>query len=88
MVSAHTAGVRTLAMLFALSLFLMRCLGGYISYQATFCGTCDAVIRTMSEDDIIAAINRDLWTMLIRPKAPPRKLLGVKVWPRVKPTPV
>jgi hypothetical protein len=48
----------------------------------------NAVIGTMSKDNIIAAINGDLRTMLIRPKAPPLKVLGVKVWSRAKPTPL
>jgi hypothetical protein len=48
----------------------------------------DAVVGAMSEDDIVATVDGDLRMMLIRPEAPPLKVLGVKVWPRAKPTPV
>jgi oxygen-dependent protoporphyrinogen oxidase len=45
----------------------------------------NAAIGAMSEDDIIAAINRDLQAMLIRSEVPPPKVLGMKVWPRAIP---
>lgn len=38
------------------------------------------------EDDIVAAVDRDLRTMmLIRPEVPPPKVLGVRVWPNAIP---
>ncbi len=88
MVIAHTADVHTLAMLFALSLFLMRCPDGYNLLSSTVGKKRDAIVGAMSKDNIVATIDGDLRMMLIRPEAPPLKVLGVKVWPRAKPTPV
>jgi hypothetical protein len=87
-VSTRTAGVRTLATLFALSLFPMRRPDGYNLLLSTDGGTRDAIVGAMSKDDIVAAINGDLQTMLIWPEVPPLNVLEVKVWPRAKPTPV
>jgi hypothetical protein len=36
----------------------------------------------MSEKDILATVDEDLWAMPIWPKALPPKVLGVEVWPR------
>ncbi len=47
--------------------------------------TLDAAIGAMSEDNIVAAINGVSGRLLIQPEAPPPKVLGVKVWPRVIP---
>ena len=88
MVSARTAGVRTLATLFASSIFPMWCLDSYNHLSSTIGETRNVLVGAMSEDNTIAAVNWDLQTMLIRPKAPPLKVLGVKVWPRAIPTPV
>ena len=84
-VSARSAGVRTLATLFVSSLFPGRCPDGYNLLSSTVGGTRDAAVGAMSEDDIVAAVDGDLRVMLIRPDAPPPKVLGVKVWPRAIP---
>jgi hypothetical protein len=80
--------MHTLATLFALILFPMQCSDSYNLLLSTVGKTCNAVVGAMSKDNIFATVNGDLWMMLIRPKAPPLKVLGVKVWPRAKPTPV
>jgi len=75
-VSARSA-VRTLATLFGSSLFPERCPDGYNLLSSTIGGTRYAAVGVMSEDDIVAAVDGDLRTMmLIRPEAPPPKALG------------
>ncbi len=67
----------------------MRCSDGYNLLLSTVGETRNAVVGSMSEEDIVATVNKDLRTMLIQPKAPPlNKVLGVKMWPRAKPTPL
>jgi protoporphyrinogen/coproporphyrinogen III oxidase len=39
----------------------------------------------MSDDDIIAQVDKDLRVMLLRPDAPPPKKIAVRVWPRAIP---
>ena len=84
-VSARSA-VRTLATLFGSSLFPGRCPDGYNLLSSTIGGTRYAAVGVMSEDDIVAAVDGDLRTMmLIRSEAPPPKVLGVRVWPNAIP---
>ena len=86
LVSARCGGVRTLATLFGSSLFPGRCPDGYNLLSNTIGGTRYAAVGVMSEGDIVAAVDGDLRTMmLIRPEAPPPKVLGVKVWPNAIP---
>ena len=59
---------------------------GYNLLSSTIGGTRYAAVGVMSEDDIVAAVDRDLrMMMLIRPEAPPPKVLGVRVWPNAIP---
>jgi oxygen-dependent protoporphyrinogen oxidase len=85
MVATRSAGLRTLATLFASSIFPGRCPANYNLLSCTVGGTRNVAIGTMSENDIVAIVDEDLRAMLLRQEAPPPKVLGVKLWPRAIP---
>ncbi|KAL3817841.1 hypothetical protein ACHAXA_004015 [Cyclostephanos tholiformis] len=85
MVSTRSAGLRILATLFSSSLFPGRCPVEYNLLSYTIGGARDEAVGAMSEDDLVAVVDGDLRTMLLRPEAPHPKVLGLKIWPRTIP---
>ena len=85
MVSTRSAGLRILATLVSSSLFPGRCPVEYNLLSCTIGGARDEAVGAMSEDDLVAVVDGDLRTMLLRPEAPHPKVLGLEIWPRTIP---
>jgi oxygen-dependent protoporphyrinogen oxidase len=81
----RSQGVTTLGTIYSSSLFPGRCPDGEVLLLNYIGGATNRGVATAPEDELVAQVDRDLRTMLIRPDAPPPRKVGVRVWPRAIP---
>jgi len=81
----RTQGITTLGTIYSSSLFPGRAPPGQTLLLNYFGGALNRKVTEMSDDDIIAQVDKDLRVMLLRPDAPPPKKIAVRVWPRAIP---
>lgn len=78
-------GVRTLGSIWSSSLFPGRAPQGWQLLTNFIGGATDEAIAHLSKEAIVAEVDRDLRTMVLKPDAPAPKVLAVHLWRRAIP---
>ena len=81
----RSQGVVTLGTIYSSALFPERCPPGQVLLLNYIGGAKNTNIVNQSAEELTAQVDKDLRTMLLRPDAPPPRMLGVRVWPRAIP---
>lgn len=81
----RSQGVTTLGTIYSSSLFPGRCPGGEMLLLNYIGGATNRGVQQASQEELVAQVDKDLRTMLLKPDAPPPRVVGVRVWPRAIP---
>ena len=81
----RSQGVVTLGTIYSSALFPNRCPPGQVLLLNYIGGAKNTGVAEATSEQLAAQVDKDLRAMLLRPDAPPPKVLGVRVWPRAIP---
>ncbi|KAL4430008.1 hypothetical protein ABPG77_004378 [Micractinium sp. CCAP 211/92] len=81
----RSQGIVTLGTIYSSSLFPGRVPKGQVLLLSYFGGAQNRRVAQMSEDELVAQVDKDLREMLVKPDAPKPRKVAVRVWPRAIP---
>ncbi|KAF6265212.1 amine oxidase [Scenedesmus sp. NREL 46B-D3] len=81
----RSQGVTTLGTIYSSSLFPGRCPNGEMLLLNYIGGATNRSVKDASQEELVAQVDKDLRTMLLKPDAPQPRVVGVRVWPRAIP---
>lgn len=81
----RSQGVTTLGTIYSSILFQNRAPEGMVMILNYIGGVTNQKVMTMTEDELVAQVDKDVRIMLVKDDAPPAKKIGVKVWPKAIP---
>ncbi|XRB17179.1 protoporphyrinogen oxidase [Pseudoscourfieldia marina] len=81
----RTQGVTTLGTIYSSALFPGRVPKGQVLILNYIGGCTNTGIVDQSEDEIVAQVDKDLRTMLLKPDAPAPTKVGLRIWPKAIP---
>lgn len=81
----RSQGVTTLGTIYSSSLFPGRCPDGEMLLLNYIGGATNRGVQQASQEELVAQVDKDLRTMLLKPDAPQPRVVGVRVWPRAIP---
>lgn len=81
----RSQGITTLGTIYSSSLFPNRAPPGFVTILNYIGGAKNTGIATQPQADIVAQVDKDLRVMLLKPDAPPPRVLGVRVWQQAIP---
>ncbi|PSC75640.1 Protoporphyrinogen oxidase chloroplastic [Micractinium conductrix] len=81
----RSQGITTLGTIYSSSLFPNRVPKGQVLLLNYFGGAQNRKVAEMSDDELVAQVDKDLRQMLLRPDAPAPRKVAVRVWPRAIP---
>ena len=81
----RSQGIVTLGTIYSSALFPNRAPPGHVLLLNYIGGAKNTGITGMTSEALVAQVDKDMRSMLVKPDAPPARMVGVRVWPQAIP---